>query len=118
MRTIYISIIILFCAGLSLQAQSSSSWNIRPFSDFSEPVYYDFDRVFFVPSGNNRFSIEPMFQVFNPFGSDDFNGGGWLDLPGMGDPQKVPIGNGLGILLFISLFYAARVFVKQRRNKK
>lgn len=118
MRTIYASIIILFCASISLYAESA--WNLRPFSGFSDvPVYCVYERSFFEPFDNSRFSIESRFQVFNSFGSNDFGDDGWLDLPGTGgDPQKVPIENGLRVLLLIALFHTVLLVVKLRMRRR
>jgi hypothetical protein len=112
MKTVYLSIIIAFCASISVSAQIQSSF----FADTNEPNMsyfgYSSEQLFYAFPEQTPANAEPFSSTRSGFGD------GWLDMPdGMGNAQKVPVGGGLGILILIALSYISCVFVKLRRDK-
>jgi hypothetical protein len=121
MKNIYLSILVVFCASLSLSAQirsttifsDTTNFNVSHAGHRSGQVYEQFSEQ----TPTTASFINAPFSSFSPFG--DTTGDGWLVIPGgdVGNAQKVPVGNGLGMLMLIVLSYAASVFVKARRDK-
>jgi hypothetical protein len=121
MKTIYLSIIIVCYASLSLAAQ------IRSTTIFSDTTNFNMSHSVHrsgqvleqlsEQTPTTASFIDAPFSSFSPLGG--ITGDGWLEIPGgeVENAQKVPIGNSLKMLILVALSYAASVFVKVRREK-
>jgi hypothetical protein len=120
MKTIYLSIIIVCCASLSLAAQirsttifsDTTNFNVAHSGHRSGQVFEQFSEQ----TPTTASFINAPFSSFSPFG--DTTGDGWLVIPGgdVGNAQKVPVGNSMAMLVMIAISYAATAFVRRREK--
>ena len=124
MKTIYLSLILGFVAIFSLHAQSSYDESVAPYADSYSTIPEDFfcanDFDFKMNSNHSQFSqLSPPSEdwLTNRFGANYAdNQQGYLDTP-YGDPEngvKIPMGNGIGILLFIIGLYACIIVFRKK----
>ena len=131
MKTIYLSLILIFATTLSLRAQFLSYEAITPFADshmappqdflFADELNFGITFSPFAVQSSLTYSFNDLSPsedwLVNRFGANYLpNSDGYLDIPygTQENALKIPIGNGPMLLTFIGCLYILILFIREK----